>query len=49
MLSSVAERVYWLGRYLERAENAARLLKVYSNMLFDLPRVSAHSQCDSAI
>ena len=38
MLSSVAERVYWLGRYLERAENAARLLKVYSAMLFDLPR-----------
>ncbi len=38
MLSSVAERVYWLGRYLERAENSARLLKVYSAMLFDLPR-----------
>jgi uncharacterized alpha-E superfamily protein len=41
MLSSVAERVYWLGRYLERAENAARLLKVYSTMLFDLPRGSS--------
>ncbi|MBN4075979.1 MAG: hypothetical protein COA71_03065 [SAR86 cluster bacterium] len=40
MLSSVAERVYWLGRYLERAENSARLLKVYSAMLFDLPRGS---------
>lgn len=38
MLSSVAERVYWLGRYLERVENAARLLKIYSAMLFDLPR-----------
>ncbi len=41
MLSSVAERVYWLGRYLERAENAARLLKIYSAMLFDLPRGSS--------
>jgi uncharacterized alpha-E superfamily protein len=41
MLSSVAERVYWLGRYLERAENSARLLKVYSAMLFDLPRGSS--------
>lgn len=38
MLSSVAERVYWMGRYLERAENIARLLNVYSAMLFDLPR-----------
>lgn len=40
MLSSVAERVYWLGRYLERVENSARLINVYSAMLFDLPRGS---------
>jgi uncharacterized alpha-E superfamily protein len=37
MLSSVAERVYWLGRYLERVENTARLINVYSAMLLDLP------------
>ncbi|GEM_PF-52129 len=40
MLSSVAERVYWLGRYVERVENSARLMDVYSSMLFDLPRDS---------
>lgn len=40
MLSSVAERVYWLGRYLERVENTARLVNVYSSMLLDLPRGS---------
>ena len=40
MLSSVAERVYWLGRYMERVESSARLLDVYSSMLFDLPRGS---------
>ena len=28
MLSRVAENLYWLGRYLERAENAARLVDV---------------------
>lgn len=38
MLSRVAERVYWLSRYLERAENTARLMNVYSNLLLDLPR-----------
>ncbi|MBT8147268.1 MAG: alpha-E domain-containing protein, partial [Gammaproteobacteria bacterium] len=38
MLSRVAERVYWMARYLERAENTARLMNVYSNLLLDLPR-----------
>lgn len=37
MLSRVAERVYWLGRYLERIENTARLVSVYGNVLLDLP------------
>lgn len=40
MLSSVAERVYWLARYLERVENSARLINVYSAMLLDLPKGS---------
>lgn len=43
MLSSVAERVYWLGRYMERVENSARLMDVYSSMLFDMPRGSSIS------
>ncbi len=38
MLSRVANRLYWLSRYMERAENTARLINVYSNLLFDLPR-----------
>ncbi len=38
MLSRVAERIYWAARYLERAENTARLVSVYDNLLFDLPR-----------
>lgn len=37
MLSRSAERLYWLGRYLERSENTARLLSVYMNLMFDLP------------
>ncbi|MBJ7552703.1 alpha-E domain-containing protein [Marinomonas spartinae] len=38
MLSRVAERLFWAGRYLERAENTARLVRVYDELLFDLPR-----------
>lgn len=38
MLSRVAERIYWLGRYMERCENMARMVNVNSNLLLDLPR-----------
>ena len=38
MLSSVAVRCYWAGRYLERAENMARLVNVYTGLLLDLPK-----------
>ena len=42
MLSRVAERMYWFGRYIERAENIARLISVNANLLLDLPRMSKH-------
>ena len=38
MLSRTAERVYWLGRLLERAENTARLILVRHNAVLDLPK-----------
>jgi uncharacterized alpha-E superfamily protein len=38
MLSRVAENLYWMARYLERAENTARLINVNSNLLLDLPK-----------
>lgn len=38
MLARVAERIYWLGRYMERSENTARIVSVYSNLLLDLPK-----------
>ena len=37
VLSRVAERVYWLGRYVERADATARLIAVNGNLLMDLP------------
>ncbi len=38
MLSGHAEAIYWLGRYVERAEDVARLANVHANLLLDLPR-----------
>jgi uncharacterized alpha-E superfamily protein len=38
MLSRVAENLYWLSRYVERAENTARLVNVNAFLLLDLPR-----------
>ncbi len=37
MLSRVAEHLYWMARYAERAENTARLVSVNSFLLLDLP------------
>lgn len=37
MLSTVAESLYWMGRYLERAENYARFIDVNFNLMLDLP------------
>jgi len=38
MLSRVAETLYWLARYIERAENTARLLRVNAQLVLDTPR-----------
>ena len=37
MLSSIAEKIYWLSRYIERIENTSRLINVNSDLLLDIP------------
>ena len=37
MLSRVANSIYWMTRYLERAENVARFIDVNLHMMLDLP------------
>ena len=37
MLSRVAESVYWMSRYIERAENVARFVDVNIQLMLDAP------------
>src|SRR5262245_3050615 len=37
MLSRVADALYWMNRYIERAENVARFIDVNLNLMLDLP------------
>lgn len=37
MLSRVANSIYWMNRYIERAENYARFMSVNFNLALDLP------------
>ncbi len=37
MLSRVADSIYWMNRYIERAENYARFIGVNFNLALDLP------------
>lgn len=38
MLSRVADSIYWMARYVERAENLARFIDVTLNLLLDQPQ-----------
>ena len=37
MLSRVADSIYWMSRYIERAENVARVVDVTLNLILDVP------------
>ncbi|HEY9677145.1 MAG TPA: alpha-E domain-containing protein [Drouetiella sp.] len=44
MLSRVAESMYWMSRYVERAEHIARIVLVNSHMLIDLGELEQDMQ-----
>jgi uncharacterized alpha-E superfamily protein len=41
LLARVADRMYWAARYIERAEDSARVLRAYGDVQADLPVTSA--------
>ncbi|MCA9838564.1 MAG: alpha-E domain-containing protein [Trueperaceae bacterium] len=40
MLSRIAENLYWMGRYIERAENTSRILDVNYLAIIEAPQVA---------
>src|SRR3954471_13754376 len=44
MLSRDADSMYWMARYVERAEHVARMLLINSNLLMDVGDLAPHVQ-----
>lgn len=44
MLSRVADHLYWMSRYLERAEHTARLIGVHLDLMLDQSPIMAASR-----
>ena len=40
MLSRVADSLYWMARYLERAEHTARIVGVQLNLILDQTKLT---------
>ncbi|MDR1806620.1 MAG: alpha-E domain-containing protein [Propionibacteriaceae bacterium] len=45
MLSRVAESLFWIGRYLERADGTARLLDIHFQLILEDPRIDEAEDC----
>lgn len=49
MLSRIAESLFWIGRYVERADGTARLLDVHLQLLLEDPWVDEDTACRSLL
>ena len=49
MLSRIAESLYWLGRYVERAEDTARMLDVHYHLLLEDRWVDEVAACQALV
>jgi uncharacterized alpha-E superfamily protein len=45
VLSRIAESLFWIGRYVERAEDTARILEVQRQMMVEDPTVDIDAAC----
>lgn len=45
MLSRIAESLFWIGRYVERADDTARILDVQTQLLIEDPGIDVEASC----
>ena len=45
MLSRIAEALFWIGRYVERADDTARILDVHYHLLLEDPWIDEEAAC----
>jgi uncharacterized alpha-E superfamily protein len=45
LLSRIAETLFWTGRYVERADDTARMVDVYVHRMLEEPRANEHAGC----
>ena len=49
MLSRIAESLFWIGRYLERADDTARILDVQMQVLIEDPGMDETTSCEQLL
>lgn len=49
MLSRIAESLFWIGRYVERAEDTARILEVQTQLMVEDPTLDTRQTCASVL
>ena len=49
MLSRIAESMFWIGRYVERAEDTARILEVQTQLMLEDPSIDEDATCRSLL
>ncbi len=49
MLSRIAQSLFWIGRYLERADDTARILDVQMQVLIEDPGIDERRSCEQLL
>ncbi|MFL6061267.1 MAG: alpha-E domain-containing protein [Marmoricola sp.] len=49
MLSRIAESLFWIGRYVERAEDTARILEVQTQLMIEDPTLDIPATCEEVL